>query len=309
MIKTSVVMATYNGAKYIIEQLESIKNQTVPADEVIICDDCSKDNTVEIVEQYIKSNNLKGWHIYINEKNLGYESNFFKALKMADGEYIFFADQDDIWKKSKIEEMVKIMDENEHIKLLCSEFDAFRSSENAVSVSSQEKKMKKDGTLEKICLNSKNIFIGSLGCVMCLRGSFANLIKPYWCEGWAQDEYVWKLAQCVEGCYVYHKPLISRRLHDNNVTMRKIHSIDKRIVFLKKLMKGNEQTYKFIKEQNCNPKYLKLVKKNIVSEKLRIEMLEEGKILNGVKLLRYHNYYHSRKSLLMEPYIAMTQKK
>ena len=50
-MKTSVVLSTYNGEKYLVEQLDSIKNQTLSADEVVICDDCSNDNTVEIVRK------------------------------------------------------------------------------------------------------------------------------------------------------------------------------------------------------------------------------------------------------------------
>ena len=81
-MKNSVVMATYNGSKYIIEQLDSIKNQVLSPDEVIICDDCSTDKTVEIIENYIHQNNLCGWKLYKNEKNIGFFNNFFKAMHL-----------------------------------------------------------------------------------------------------------------------------------------------------------------------------------------------------------------------------------
>ena len=64
MAKISVAMTTYNGSKYIIKQLDSLKNQSRKIDELVICDDCSTDNTVELVNDYIKSNNLEGWNIY-----------------------------------------------------------------------------------------------------------------------------------------------------------------------------------------------------------------------------------------------------
>lgn len=60
MAKISVAMTTYNGSKYIIKQLDSLKNQSRKIDELVICDDCSTDNTVELVNDYIKSNNLEG---------------------------------------------------------------------------------------------------------------------------------------------------------------------------------------------------------------------------------------------------------
>ena len=124
-MKTSVVMATYNGSEFIREQLDSIKNQTMHVDEVVICDDRSKDDTVEIVRSFIADNSLQGWNIEVNEVNLGYGSNFNKALLKASGDYIFFSDQDDIWEPDKVETMVRIMEENSDIKLLCSEFEIF----------------------------------------------------------------------------------------------------------------------------------------------------------------------------------------
>ena len=64
----SVVMSSYNGEKYIREQLESLLMQTRKIDEVIIADDCSSDNTVAIVEDFIRKNNLKSnWRIIINK--------------------------------------------------------------------------------------------------------------------------------------------------------------------------------------------------------------------------------------------------
>ena len=65
----SLVMATYNGEKYLYEQLDSIRCQTMPPDEVIICDDCSKDSTVNMIQEYIDKYQLKHWNVYENEKN------------------------------------------------------------------------------------------------------------------------------------------------------------------------------------------------------------------------------------------------
>lgn len=79
-MKISVVMATYQGEKYLREQLDTIRLQTRRADEVILCDDCSGDATVEIAEQYIREYGLEAeWRILVNEKNLGYANNFHRA--------------------------------------------------------------------------------------------------------------------------------------------------------------------------------------------------------------------------------------
>jgi len=101
-MKISIALCTYNGAKYLTEQLESLKNQTVKADEIIVCDDCSKDNTIEILKKYKDVLNIK---IFINEVNLGVTKNFEKAISLCSGDIIFLCDQDDIWEKNKIEKM------------------------------------------------------------------------------------------------------------------------------------------------------------------------------------------------------------
>ena len=61
--KISVVMTTYNGQKYLLEQLESLRNQTFKIDEVIIMDDCSQDETPNLIRKYIADNDLKGWKL------------------------------------------------------------------------------------------------------------------------------------------------------------------------------------------------------------------------------------------------------
>ncbi|MGN1363293.1 MAG: glycosyltransferase family 2 protein [Methanobrevibacter sp.] len=91
----SIAMTTYNGAKYLQEQLDSILVQLEEDFELIICDDCSTDNSVEIIEKYIEKDSRI--HFYKNEKNLGYVKNFEKAISLCKGDYIALSDQDDIW--------------------------------------------------------------------------------------------------------------------------------------------------------------------------------------------------------------------
>ena len=101
-------MATYNGEKYLKEQLDSIKNQTYTNFELIIQDDCSSDKTVEILQNY-DDIDIK---LYKNEKNLGYIKNFESLLKKASGDYIAICDQDDIWEGDKLEILINTIDKN-----------------------------------------------------------------------------------------------------------------------------------------------------------------------------------------------------
>ncbi|MEO6582991.1 MAG: glycosyltransferase [Ferruginibacter sp.] len=102
----SVVMATYNGEKFLVEQLQSILSQTYAALEIIICDDASTDNTKNIILQYAAADSRIRYHF--NQTNTGLNKNFENGFKMASAAYIAIADQDDIWKPEKIEEQMKL---------------------------------------------------------------------------------------------------------------------------------------------------------------------------------------------------------
>lgn len=101
----SVALASYNGEKFIIEQMDSILNQDYKNIEIVVCDDGSKDNTMKILRDYQKS--YPGIvRVYQNEKNLGFVKNFEKAIALSKGDYIALCDQDDIWEIQKISRLV-----------------------------------------------------------------------------------------------------------------------------------------------------------------------------------------------------------
>lgn len=117
----SIAVATYNGEKYLREQLDSIYNQTYKNIEVIVCDDCSSDKTVEILEEYCKKFRLK---YFVNETNLGFVKNFEKAISLCSGDYIALSDQDDVWTENKIETLLKNIADNLLIHSDCELIDA-----------------------------------------------------------------------------------------------------------------------------------------------------------------------------------------
>lgn len=302
-MKISVVMATYNGEEYLLEQLNSLLNQSLKIDEVIIADDGSMDGTAVIINEFIRLNDLQDtWFFYQNSHNLGYADNFYYALQRAGGDIIFFCDQDDIWLEDKVHVMHDILNQKPQIQLLCSDYEPLVSSSNPPAVDKKTlRSMQNSGELEQIKLNRKNIHLGRLGCVMCIRKSFRDKIKPYWFSGWAHDEYVWKLAQCEDGCYIYHKPLILRRLHNHNVSMKKMHELDKRIRFLDLLLKSYKSAYRYAEQEKRSSRGLHMFQKNIKAAKLRVELLRDRKLLNSIRLVRYLGYYQYRRSILIEP--------
>lgn len=107
----SVAMCTYNGEKYIREQLMSIRNQTLQIDEIVICDDCSEDDTVEIIENLIRQYDLPV-RLHVNTWNHGYRKNFEQAICRCSGDIIFLSDQDDIWLPTKVETIIGYFNSN-----------------------------------------------------------------------------------------------------------------------------------------------------------------------------------------------------
>lgn len=105
----SVVLATYNGEKYLAQQLDSVFQQTYTNIEVIAVDDASSDNTVHILNTYCSiHSNLK---VFLNQSNLGFIKNFEKACSLSKGAFISPCDQDDVWHVDKIKLMVESIED------------------------------------------------------------------------------------------------------------------------------------------------------------------------------------------------------
>jgi hypothetical protein len=98
----SVAMATYNGAEFIVEQLESISSQTYQPFELVVCDDASVDRTCDLIEQFASRSELRV-RLTRNESRLGSFRNFLQAARLSHGELIAFCDQDDVWRRDKLE--------------------------------------------------------------------------------------------------------------------------------------------------------------------------------------------------------------
>jgi glycosyltransferase involved in cell wall biosynthesis len=100
----SIVIATYNGARYLREQMASVLAQTYPSMEIIAIDDCSSDDTVAILHEIVGSDSrIK---IFRNEANLGHIKTFERGISLCSGEYISLCDQDDAWDTNKVRAMM-----------------------------------------------------------------------------------------------------------------------------------------------------------------------------------------------------------
>lgn len=116
----SVVMATYNGEKHLLEQLDSISNQTRPPDELVVQDDSSTDATAHIVREFARDAGFPV-NLSANPRNLGSTVTFEKAIRRASGDLIFLSDQDDVWVPSKLELLEKGFTELPSVGLIFSD--------------------------------------------------------------------------------------------------------------------------------------------------------------------------------------------
>jgi len=129
----SIAMTTFNGEKYIQEQLESILRQTYSDFELIIIDDCSYDKTYSLLKKYINSDDRIS--LYQNKVNLGFKKNFEKAINLCKGEYIALSDQDDIW---SCDHLQYLFDNIGDKSLVCSNADLINNDGLSLNISMRE---------------------------------------------------------------------------------------------------------------------------------------------------------------------------
>lgn len=236
MSKISVAMTTYNGEKYIIPQLYSVLNQSVKPDEVIICDDCSTDSTVSLINEFINENKLTNFRLISNENNLGYIKNFRKAISLTSGDIIFLCDQDDIWQEDKIKIMAELMENNKEIKALASAYKLIDAEGNEIKGDSEKFYDPKGSSLLSKVNYGKSLYYNiAQGCAEAVSSDIA---KAY-CQSTAailpHDWALNLLAYEKRGLYFINRELLLYRLHGNNTTgiSDKGASVEERIPRLK----------------------------------------------------------------------------
>lgn len=117
MQKISIALCTYNGGRFLREQLESFLLQTRRPNELIVGDDRSTDNTISIIDEFAASAEFPV-HVEVNDRNLGSTKNFEKTIQRCSGDLIFLADQDDVWLPEKIEKAAAEFSKSENVGLV-----------------------------------------------------------------------------------------------------------------------------------------------------------------------------------------------
>jgi glycosyltransferase involved in cell wall biosynthesis len=215
----SAVVCTYNGEKYLREQLQSILEQTRPPDEIIISDDGSTDSTLEVVEE-VRSRTGPAktpvWKVLTRKRPLGVSGNFASALGEAQGDLIALADQDDVWETDRLEKVLKLFGDD----VLLVHSDATLIDESgkktgtlmsALRLTRGERKNLVTGRALDVVLR-RNVVTGATTMI---RSSLLQQALPI-PEGWVHDEWLALVAAAQGGVVFSEDPLIRYRQHGDN---------------------------------------------------------------------------------------------
>lgn len=206
----SVCIATYNGEKYIEEQISSILHQLSPTDEIIISDDNSSDRTAQIIQE-MQDNRIK----FITNKKQQVRNNFYavslnfeNAIKHSKGEFIFLADQDDLWSDNKISVCLEYLKKFDLLLHDCQIIDR----ENNIMVDSYFKLNKsRPGIISNLLKNSY------LGCCMAFNRKILLDAMPIPCEI-PHDIWFGLVAEKKHTVFFIKKALVKYRRHGSNLS-------------------------------------------------------------------------------------------
>lgn len=290
-----VLMSTYNGEKYIEEQMNSILNQEDVKVKLIIRDDASKDLTVDIIKRIMKKNkNI----VLIEGENVGPAKSFMKLLNInEEADYYAFADQDDYWLKNKLARAIS------KLELSKKEGKLYFSTLNLVNQNLDY--IRTTFLPENISFKNEMIKNYATGCTMVFDVKLKNLVQTSNFDYVPMhDSHMARIAM-INNCYIYvdHESFINYRQHDNNVLgmksgffsiwkLRYEHFVNSKKIssnYSKELIKHknlflNESDYHFIKmlsEYDTNIKY----KKNLIKMKIFDESEKINNCLYKIKLL------------------------
>jgi hypothetical protein len=217
-MKICVALCTYNGSAYVREQLASLAAQRRLPDHLVVVDDRSSDETVEIVRDFAGRAPFSV-RIVVNEQNLGYVKNFEKAIRLCDGDLIALADQDDVWHEDKLKVAEDILRSSPYVGLVFSDAEVvderlrplgYRLWET-LKFDAKRQKCFLDGRATDVLLNAQMV----TGATMCFRAKFRDLVLPIPAEA-IHDGWIALLIAAVADVVAVDRPLMLYRQHGSN---------------------------------------------------------------------------------------------
>ena len=298
-VSVQILLATYNGARFLREQLDSLFNQTFQDFTVLVRDDGSTDDTLQILSAYQQKFPDKINVLKDNLKNLGATQNFGVLLENASADYVFFCDQDDIWLSHKIERSLQKIQalENGNHEVPCFIFSDMKAMDEAGNITD-------DSVWSKLLLHPEYCTLNRLliqniphGCTMLINKAMRDLATPIPKEAILHDHWMALIgAACGKSAYI-EEPLLLLRNHTQNVTRKKNSLSDKLKRFSTNFWSKDQYEY-FISIRVNQAKALKeRVGNNITKDKLELLnkfiQLENTSGLQRKKLFLQNKFYRS----------------
>lgn len=213
-LKTSVILATFNGEKFLKKQLDSILSQTEQVDEILVFDDKSSDDTINILKEY--RNKYSIISIFQNERQLGFALNFWQGLRIANYDIIIFSDQDDIWLPNKVKIIKNTFSKNKDLFSLNTAYELIDSNDKKIK-NYKNKRFKDNGKLTNVDFKK---FIKSPrypGMAMAINNEFKDiLIRDNENYVYAHDWYINQKAASIGKMFFLNSVTTLYRQHCDN---------------------------------------------------------------------------------------------
>ena len=296
-MKISVCMATYNGEKFVREQLECIWQQTCKPTEVIICDDDSTDGTREIIRDFIAEKNLEdAWKLIHNRERKGYPGNFYYCMGLATGDVVYLADQDDIWSSEKIERMQAVLERQDAIKVLACKMELVDAEGKDIKTLIKPNYSKETGMVKNISLEQVLYKNEWSGMVLAYRNQWYRQKK----ETIDNPKIPHDLSLCIcgaleHGMHQVDCVLAWHRRHENNAAgeehrIQKLLDKERKLADIRKYQSYLEAVLQSA-DENDNPE-LDAIRRKYEQMKRREELLTDGKAIPVIK-----NYRENRRDI------------
>lgn len=210
-------MCTYNGAAFLKGQLDSFSNQSRLPDEIIICDDGSTDETIEIINGFAVNSKLKV-SLFVNAANLGSTKNFEKAISLCSGDIIVLSDQDDIWYPHKLSMLDDKFSREPLSDVVFSNADIVNENLqllgytlwDSIGFNSKKQKMLHSGRAFNVLVNTNVV----TGATMAFKSDIRDMVLPI-SPVWIHDGWIALLASTVCVVSIISEPLIQYRQHSS----------------------------------------------------------------------------------------------
>jgi glycosyltransferase involved in cell wall biosynthesis len=215
-LQISVAMCTYNGARHLREQLDSICRQTLLPNEIVICDDNSTDETGQILREFVSRSTFTA-RIFSNLARMGSTSNFDQAIRLCHGDVIVLADQDDIWKNDRLEKLESLFEADREIGYAFSNGEVIDERGHQIGSSIWESLGFSSASLpDRFSANQVSFLLKQnvvTGAAMAFRSSLNRVVCPI-PPGWLHDHWIALLGSIFARGQAISELLIMYRQHN-----------------------------------------------------------------------------------------------